>query len=212
MSPLQRRALKTIVFVACLAPFALIALRAAEIGPFSLGPNPVQEVLHTMGKTGLNLLFLTLAISPARRLTKWNALISFRRMLGLFSFFYLTLHFLTYAVLDWQLSWGTLWEDIAKRPYITVGMAGLVLMIPLAVTSTRGMQRRLKRNWVKLHRLVYAIAILGLTHFFWQTKLDTLEPSIYAAILAVLLGERVYRALASRLTAAARRSRAASTP
>jgi methionine sulfoxide reductase heme-binding subunit len=211
VSPLQRRALKTLVFVACLAPFGLIVLRAAEIGSFSLGPNPVQELLHTLGKTGLNILFVTLAISPARRLTKWNALVLFRRMLGLFSFFYLVLHFLTYAVLDWRLSWGTLWEDIAKRPYITVGMAALVLMIPLAITSTRGMQRRLKRNWVKLHRLVYPIAILALTHFFWQTKLDTLEPTIYAGILAVLLGERVYRALAARWSAAQRR-RATSIP
>lgn len=210
MSPLQRGALKALVFAACLSPFVLIVLRASAVGPFTLSPNPVQDVLHTMGKTGLNILFLTLTVSPARRLTKINALISFRRMLGLFSFFYLTLHFTTYAVLDWGLAWGTLLEDIAKRPYITVGMAALTLMIPLAITSTRGMQRRLRRNWIKLHRLVYPIAILSVTHYFWQTKLDTLEPSIYAGILAILLGERIYRRMAR--PAGTARDRATSTP
>lgn len=210
MSPLARGVLKAVVFALCLAPFVLLAVRASGLTPLSLSPNPVQDVLHTLGKTGLNILLLTLAVSPARRLTKINALISFRRMLGLFSFFYLTLHFATYAVLDLRLAWGTLLEDIAERPYITVGMAALLMMIPLAVTSTRGMQRRLKKNWVKLHRLVYAIAILSIVHFFWQTKLDTLEPSIYATILAVLLGERVYRRM--RRPASTRRDRAPSTP
>ena len=195
MSPRLRGALKLAVFTACLAPLLLIVLRATEVTSLTLSPNPVQDVLHTMGKTGLNILLVTLAVSPLRRLTKINALISFRRMLGLFAFFYAALHFTTYAVLDLGLAWATLFEDIAERPYITVGMAALVLMIPLAVTSTRGMQRRLKRNWVKLHRLVYAIAILSVTHYFWQTKLDTLEPSIYASILALLLGERIYRRL-----------------
>jgi sulfoxide reductase heme-binding subunit YedZ len=209
MSPLQRGVLKAALFVACVSPFLLIVLRASGITPLTLSPNPVQDVLHTMGKTGLNILLLTLAISPARRLTKFNALISFRRMLGLFGFFYLTLHFATYAVLDLQLAWGTLIEDIAKRPYITVGMAALMMMIPLAITSTRGMQRRLKKNWIKLHRLVYPIAVLSVTHFFWQTKLDTLEPSIYAGILAILLGERIYRRVSRPATAA--RDRAAST-
>lgn len=203
MSRLQRGVLKAVVFTACLAPFVLIVLRAGEIGPFGLGPNPVQDVLHTMGKTGLNILFLTLAVSPLRRLSKINALISFRRMLGLFSFFYLSVHFATYAVLDLGLAWGTLLEDITERPYITVGMAALTMMIPLAATSTRGMQRRLKRNWIKLHRLVYPIAVLSVTHFFWQTKLDTVEPTIYAIVLALLLGERAYRRFGARPEASA---------
>jgi len=159
----------------------------------TLGANPVEEVLHTMGKTGLNIMLITLTISPLRRLTHHNFLLKFRRMLGLFSFFYLTLHFVVYATLDLRLAWSTLYVDITGRPYITVGMLALTLMIPLAVTSTKGMQRRLKRRWVSLHRLTYLIAILSALHFFWQTKLDTLEPSVYAAILTLLLGERVVR-------------------
>ena len=204
MSPLVRGVLKAAVFAACLTPFVLIVLRATGVASLSLSPNPVQDVLHTMGKTGLNILLLTLAVSPARRLTRINALITFRRMLGLFSFFYIALHFATYAALDLGFAWATLFEDIAERPYITVGMTALALMVPLAATSTRGMQRRLRKNWVKLHRLVYPIAVLSVTHFFWQTKLDTVEPSIYVLILAILLGERLYRRWTAR--AAARRN------
>lgn len=185
------RLAKIAAFAACLAPFILLVVRAVGFGGTNLGPNPVQEVLHTMGKTGLNILLITLAVSPARRLTHFNVLVRFRRMLGLFSFFYLAVHFLAYAVLDLQLAWNTLYVDITERPYITVGMLALVLMIPLAVTSTKGMQRRLKRRWVSLHRLIYPISMLAVLHFFWQTKLDTVEPSIYAGLLTLLLGERV---------------------
>lgn len=193
MSRLEIGLLKLAVFLSCLTPFSLVILRAFEIGGLNLGANPVDSVLHSMGKTGLNILLISLAISPARRLLRVNVLVRFRRMIGLFAFFYLTLHFIVYAVLDLSLAWHTLAEDILERPYITVGMAALVLMIPLAITSTRGMQRRLKRRWTLLHRLVYPISILGVIHFFWQTKLDTLEPSIYGLILAILLGERVAR-------------------
>lgn len=192
MSRLQIRAAKLVVFSACLAPIVLLALRVSGLYGSDLGPNPVQEVLHVVGKTGLNTLLLTLAVSPLRRLTHVNALIKFRRMLGLFSFFYVTVHFCVYAILDLRLAWDTLYVDITERPYITVGMAALTLMIPLAVTSTTGWQRRLKRRWVTLHLLVYPAAVLGLLHFFWQTKIDILEPTIYAAVLAVLLGERLW--------------------
>jgi len=193
MTRLELGLAKAAVFAACLAPFVLIVLRAANVDGMDLGPNPVEEVLHKMGKTSLNILFITLAVSPVRRLTHYNAVIRFRRMLGLFSFFYLVLHFTTYAVLDLRLAWDTLYVDITKRPYITVGMLAFVLMIPLAITSTKGMQRRLKRRWVTLHRLIYPIGVLGVVHFLWQTKLDTLEPTIYSIILAVLLGERLVR-------------------
>jgi sulfoxide reductase heme-binding subunit YedZ len=196
MSPAQRKVAKVLLFAACGAPFVLLVLRATGLWG-SLGPNPPQELLDTCGKTALNILLLSLAVSPARRLTHWNALIFFRRMLGLFSFFYLALHFSSYLLLDLGLAWDKLWIDIVDRPYITVGMAAFVMMIPLVLTSTHGMQRRLKKNWLRLHRTVYVIAVLGVVHFFWQTKLDVMtEPVVYSIILAVLLGERLYRRIA----------------
>lgn len=183
--------IKALVFGACLGPLVWLVLRAVGIGGLSLGANPVEEILNTFGKTGLNLLMLTLCITPIRRSTGLNRLVAFRRMLGLFSFFYIALHFLTYALLDLGLAWDTLLVDIAERPYITVGFTALVLMVPLAVTSTNGFQRRLGRNWVKLHRLVYAIAILGVVHYWWQVKIDIGDPLLYAFLLAVLLGVRL---------------------
>jgi sulfoxide reductase heme-binding subunit YedZ len=188
--------LKAIVWAACLAPLAWLVVRGFEIGGVNLGPNPVEEVLHTLGKTGLNILLITLAVTPARHLTGQNVLIRFRRLLGLFSFFYVVVHFLAYALLDLRLAWSTIGTDIAMRPYITIGMLALVLMTTLAGTSTQAMQRRLRRNWARLHKLVYVIAILGVVHFQWQTKGDAeLEPWVYIGILTVLLGYRVARSL-----------------
>lgn len=177
-----------LIFAACLVPLAIVIGKIIGIGRF--GANPVEELLHSMGKTGLNLLLITLAMTPARKLTKQNWLIRLRRMLGLFSFFYIVLHLLTYAALDLRLDFGSLGADILERPYITVGMSAFLLMVPLAVTSTRGWQRRLGRNWTRLHRLIYACAILGVIHFWWQVKADIREPLLYAAILALLLGFR----------------------
>ncbi|HVY65745.1 MAG TPA: protein-methionine-sulfoxide reductase heme-binding subunit MsrQ [Gammaproteobacteria bacterium] len=187
-------AVKVAVWAACLAPFALLVLRALGVNGMSLGADPVQEILNVCGKTGLNLLLLTLCITPIRRSTGINRLISFRRLLGLFGFFYVVLHFATYAVLDLGLAWDHVLEDIAKRPYITVGFTALVLLIPLAATSTNRIQRALGRRWVKLHRLVYVIAVLGVVHFWWQVKLDISEPLLYAFLLTVLLGVRVQHA------------------
>ena len=187
-------ALKVAVWVACLAPLTLLVLRAFTVDGMTLGANPVAEVLNVCGKTGLNLLMLTLCITPIRRSTGVNRLVAFRRLLGLFAFFYVVLHFLTYAVLDLQLAWDHVFEDIAKRPYITVGFTALVLLVPLAATSTKRIQRAMGRKWVKLHRLVYPITILGVVHFWWQVKLDIAEPLLYAALLAVLLGVRVHHA------------------
>ena len=195
MTRLQRRLSKAAVFAACLAPFLLVVLRAFGIADLTLGPNPVAELIDTMGKTALNILLITLAVSPLRRLTKWNVLVIYRRMLGLFSAFYLAMHFTAYAVLDLQLAWSTIFVDITQRPYTVVGMIALVLMIPLTVTSTRGFQRRLKRNWTRLHKSVYVVGILAVTHYLWQTKLDMLEPLIYVTILVALLGERLARRL-----------------
>ena len=180
------------IWVACLMPIALIVARIAGIeavGGFSA--NPVQEIIHAMGITALNLLMLTLAVTPVRRLTKLNWLLRVRRLLGLFAFFYLVMHFTAYAALDLQFDFATIGTDIAERPYITIGMLALVLMIPLAVTSTRGWQRRLGRRWTSLHRLVYPIAVLGVVHFWWQVKADIREPLLYAVILSILLGFRV---------------------
>ena len=184
---------KPALFLLCLLPLFILLLRAFEVANMGLGANPIEELLHEMGRWGLKFILIGLALTPLRRLTGWNWLIRFRRMLGLFAFFYVLLHFLVYAVLDQGLEMTLVLEDILKRPYITLGMAGLVLLIPLALTSTRGMMRRLGKAWLKLHKLVYVIAILGVWHFYWQVKLDTLEALVYALILAVLLALRVDR-------------------
>lgn len=185
------KSLKVAIFLASLAPFALLLAGAFGVAGADLGANPVEALIHRNGKWGLNFLLLTLAVTPLRRLTGWNWLIRFRRMLGLFAFFYLSMHFLAYALVDQRLDVGRIVEDIVERPYITIGMLGLVLLVPLALTSTRGMVRRLGKRWQTLHRLVYPIAILGVWHFWWQVKQDLREPLIYAAILAALLGFRV---------------------
>lgn len=185
------RPLKPLVFAACLLPLVYLSLRTFEVAGLDLGTNPVEELLHELGRWSLKFLLLTLAVTPMRRWLGWSWLIRYRRMFGLFSFFYLLLHFLVYAVLDQGLELGLVVEDILKRPYITLGMAGLLLMIPLAATSTKSMMRKLGKRWKRLHRLVYVIAILGVWHFYWQVKLDTLQPLVYAAILAVLLISRI---------------------
>jgi sulfoxide reductase heme-binding subunit YedZ len=189
---------KIVIWAACLTPLALLVAQAfGHAG--GLGANPVEQILDVCGTTGLNLLMLTLCVTPIRRSTGINRLVSFRRLLGLFAFFYLALHFSTYALLDLglivqpQFAWQTLLVDITERPYITVGFTALVLLIPLAITSTRALQRRLGRNWSRLHRLVYVVAILGIVHFWWQKKSDAdiAEPLLYAFLLAVLLGARL---------------------
>ncbi|NOR18952.1 MAG: sulfoxide reductase heme-binding subunit YedZ [Xanthomonadales bacterium] len=186
------RLTKPVVFLLCLLPLLWLSLRAFEVGDFGLGANPIEELLHQLGRWGLKFLLLTLTITPVRRWFGWNWLLRFRRMLGLFVFFYILLHFVTYAVLDQGLEFGLIIEDVIERPYITLGMTGLFLLIPLALTSTRGMMRRLGKRWQKLHRLMYIIAIVGVWHFYWQVKLDTLDAIIYALILAILLATRVY--------------------
>ena len=186
------RVVKPVVFLICLLPLAVLLARAFSVADMGLGANPIEELLHELGRWGLKFLLLTLAVTPMRRWTGWNWLIGFRRMLGLFSFFYIVLHFTVYAVLDQSLDFSAIIEDVIKRPYITLGMAGLLMLIPLAVTSTRGMMRRLGKRWQKLHRLVYIIAIAGVWHFYWQVKLDTLDATVYALVLAALLGARVY--------------------
>jgi len=185
------RILKALVFLLCLVPLAKLALETFGVAGMSLGANPIEELIHRLGIWGLNFLLITLAVTPLRRLTGKSWLLRFRRMLGLFAFFYVLMHFLTYAGLDQRFDLSVIFEDIAERPFITVGFTAFLLLIPLAATSTNAMMKRLGRRWQKLHRLVYVIAILGVVHFYWQVKLDTLEALVYAAILAVLLGYRL---------------------
>ena len=193
---LVRRVLKPLVFVSCLGPLALLVYRALY---GDLGANPVETITNTTGIWTLRFLAITIAVTPVRWLTRWNPIITFRRMIGLFAFFYGSIHFMIYFVLDRSLMFEGLWEDIVKRPYITMGFSAFVLMIPLALTSTKGWIRRLGgKRWNLLHKLVYVSAVLGVIHYWWKVKLDVTNPMIYAAIVAVLLGSRVARWLARR--------------
>jgi len=181
--------IKPVLFMVCLVPFIALVIGAVNN---TLGINPVETMTHETGEWTLRLLLVTLAITPLRHLSGKSWLIKLRRMLGLYTFFYACLHFITYIWLDQYFDWMEIIRDIPKRPFITVGFAAFVLLIPLAVTSNNKMMRRLKKNWVKLHKLVYVIAVLGVLHFLWLVKADTLEPLIYAGILLILLGYRAY--------------------
>ena len=185
---------KPIVFLACLVPAALVVGDAFEITG-QLGANPIENIQDRFGNWGLRLVLLTLAVTPLRRLTGWNWLLRFRRMLGLFTFFYVFLHFLTWLVLDQGLLLSAILEDIVERPFITIGFAALLLLTALAATSTNGIRRRLGRRWNTLHYGIYPAAILGVWHYWWQVKKDIAEPLIYAAILAILLGYRLWHYL-----------------
>jgi len=185
------RVIKALTFGLCLLPFVIVVAATFNLAGLSLGANPVEEIIHRTGLWGLRMLLLTLAITPLRRLTGMTWLVRLRRMLGLFSFFYILMHFLSYALIDQRLDLAAIVEDIVERPYITLGITALTLMMPLAITSTNKMMKRLGRRWQQLHRLVYLIAILGVCHFYWQVKKDILEPLIYVAVLALLLGFRI---------------------
>ena len=152
-----------------------------------LGANPIEKITHRTGWWALVLLTVTLSVSPVRRLTGKPNLVRYRRLLGLFAFFYATLHFLTYLVLDQFFGWSFILEDIAERPFITVGFAAWLILLTLAVTSTTGWIRRLRKNWQRLHRMVYAAALAGGVHFLWKVKADTREPLVFLAIISVLL-------------------------
>ncbi|WP_374420438.1 sulfite oxidase heme-binding subunit YedZ [Chromobacterium sp.] len=179
---------KCLLFVVCLLPLA----RAAWIVLSGEAVNPVEFITRSTGTWTLVGLLATLAMTPLRRLGAGNWPLKCRRMLGLFAFFYLSLHFLTYLWLDQFFDWAGIVRDIYKRPFITVGFAALLLMAPLALTSTQGWMRRLKRNWGRLHRLVYPVALLAVIHYWWLVKKDLSQPLIYAAVLAVLLGLRLW--------------------
>ena len=188
--------LKAVVFIVSTAPFLLLGLRGFNSWQgrgFNLGANPIEFITRGLGDFILIFLMITLAVTPLRRLTGWNWLIKLRRMLGLFAFFYAALHFVTYIWLDQFFDLRDIVKDVIKRPFITVGFLAFVALIPLAVTSTNAMVRRLGgKRWQALHRLIYAIAILGVVHYWWLVKRDIREPLLYAAILTVLLGIRIY--------------------
>lgn len=183
-------ALKSLVFLACLIPLARLGLFGYTN---QLGANPIELITRSTGTWTLVFLMITLGITPLRKLTGWSWLIKLRRMLGLFAFFYVCLHFTTYIWLDQFFDPQTIYKDIIKRPFITIGFAAFLLLIPLAVTSTNKMVKRLGgKRWQQLHRLIYVIATFGVIHYWWLVKKDITQPVIYAIVLSVLLG---YRAL-----------------
>jgi methionine sulfoxide reductase heme-binding subunit len=186
---LRRFFQKAPVFLACLAPLAWLAW-AGFAG--RLGANPISEVTKETGTWTLRFVVLALAITPVRKLTGWNLLVRYRRMLGLFAFFYGSLHFLTYVWLDQFFDAASITKDVIKRPFITVGFTAFLLMLPLALTSTTGWIRRLGgKRWQMLHRLIYVTAALGVVHYWWLVKADIARPLTYGAIVATLLAARV---------------------
>lgn len=184
------RVLKPMLFILMLLPAAYYGW---GIWQDALGANPLEAVIRGLGDWGLRFLLITLLVSPLRRLLNWAQLLRLRRMFGLFAYFYVVLHLLGYLWFDQFFDWEEIWLDILERPFITVGMISVVLLTPLAATSTKGMIRRMGKNWKRLHTLVYTISMLAVLHFWWMVKLDVTEPAIYAGILALLLGERLYR-------------------
>jgi len=189
------RWLRWVIFAASLIPAVwVVAAIGSDYfqGTRLLGSNPIKEAEHFTGRWVLRFLMLTLAVTPIRRTFGWNWLQRYRRMLGLFAFGYATLHLLIYFLLDLELAWGDLAADIVKRPYITIGMTAFLLLVPLAVTSTARMVKRLGgKRWAALHRAIYAIVVLGTIHFWMAVKRDITDPLLFALIFAVLLGYRV---------------------
>jgi sulfoxide reductase heme-binding subunit YedZ len=181
---MPRFLLKPVVFIFCLLPAVWVSW---QFYAGQLGANPIDEVADASGEWTLRFLLITLLMTPLKRFAGWSWPIRVRRMLGLYAFFYACLHLTTYLWLDQFFDWGEIWLDILDRPFITVGMAAFVLLLPLALTSNRYMVKRLARNWKKLHRLAYLIPGLGVLHFWWLVKADVLEPLVYAFLLLVVL-------------------------
>lgn len=193
MTKRTRIILKILVWALCLAPLAIWAYQGLHAG---LGANPVDRIQNKTGLVTLRLLMVTLAITPLRRLTGWNWAINFRRLFGLFTFFYAFLHLLVYSVADHQLNIGEIVRDVTKRPFILLGMTGFLLMVPLAVTSTAGWIRRMGgKKWNRLHKLIYATGVLGVIHFWLRVKKDHSEPALYVWMLALLFGLRIIFAI-----------------
>ncbi len=190
--PYFTRVFKPLLFVLLLVPALYYGW---GLWQDTLGANPLEAVIRGLGDWALRILLITLLMSPLRRLINWAQALRLRRMLGLYAYFYVILHLLGYLWFDQFFDWEEIWFDILDRPFITIGMVAVVLLTPLAITSTKGMIRRLGKNWKRLHSLVYLISILAVIHFWWMVKLDVTEPVIYSIILAILLSERLYRKL-----------------
>lgn len=194
-------AAKALAHLLALAPAAFLCWQVWQefrTGQGGLGADPVAEIEHRLGLWALRLLLIALAVTPLRQLTGQAVLLRFRRLLGLYAFFYASLHFAAYLVLDLRGYWTQVFEEIAKRPYLTVGFLAWLGLVPLAATSTQGMMRRLGRRWGRLHQLVYAVAVLAVLHFWWLVKSDIREPALYAGILAILLGWRAWKSWGKR--------------
>ncbi len=191
---------KPILFLICLLPLANLAFEGFRA---ELGANPIEAITHSTGTWTLVLLLTTLAITPVRKMTGFHSLIQFRRMLGLFAFFYACLHLTTYLWLDQFFDFHSILKDVYKRPFITAGFTAFVLLVPLALTSTRGWIRRLGRRWQMLHRLIYVSATAGVIHYIWLVKKDVRVPMIYASVLALLLLWRIGAWAAAKHKAAA---------
>jgi len=181
---------KPLVFLLCLVPFAIAAGDAVGITG-SLSANPIEDLMDRFGIWALRFIMIALAVTPLRRITGWNWLSRFRRMLGLFTFFYASLHFTTWLVLDRELRLADIIEDLIERPFIMIGFVAVTLLLALAITSFMAIRRRMGRHWQSLHNMAYVVGILGVWHFWWQVKKDVTEPLIYAVILATLLSARV---------------------
>lgn len=169
-------------------------LLAWQVTHDQLGANPIRELEIQTGLWTLRFLAITLSVTPARRLSGWNGIQKYRRMLGLFTFFYATIHLSMWAGVDWFFAWGDMWQEIVKHKYILIGMLTWLVMLPLAITSTKGWVRRLGKRWTKLHRLVYVAAVTGTIHYLWAVKKDTFFPLVYFGVFAVLLGFRLVTA------------------
>ena len=206
MKQVKQIAVRVAVFIACLAPFMLLVWSAANGG---LGPDPAEAIMHSTGEWSLRLLVLTLLMSPLRHYVKWPVLLKLRRMLGLYTFFYATVHLASFA--HFYVGWtaAILVEELIERPYITAGFVAWLVMVPLTVTSTKGMQRRLGRSWLRLHQLIYLTAVLGCLHLIWQARSDITEAAVYTLIVSLLLGWRVRRWRLRRSPARAASSSAA---
>ncbi len=189
LTPQSGKKIKPVLFILLLVPLAMLAYRFYSEG---FGANPIETINRYTGDWALRILLITLAFSPLIRITRWNNIIQYRRMVGLFAFFYVCVHLSSYIVLDQFFDFSEIIDDVFKRPFITAGFSAFLLLIPLAVTSTNKMVERLQYRWIQLHRLVYLIAMLAVLHFWWMVKVDTREPMIYAIILAILLGFRLF--------------------
>ena len=190
LSPRVAGRLKAVLFAVSLLPFGRLLVGAFTNG---LGTNPLELITRSTGTWTLVFLCITLAVTPARKLCGWPWLARFRRMFGLFAFFYAACHFTTFIWFDHFFDFAAIWKDVLKRPFVTVGFVALLLLVPLAITSTNGMTRRLgAQRWQMLHRSVYLIAVLGVVHYWWLVKRDVTQPALYAVVVAILLGIRLH--------------------